>query len=172
MAYNYIRDFYAPNHGQVSGLGHLEGLSASVIIDGSYIGDFEVSGGAVQLPEGLVANDEIIVGLGYEAEAETMPSGFFTPEGPIYGQPKRIASVGMFVYQSLGMSFQFGSRDEKQVEFREQSDDAESAPPLLTGFKEVNVADGYTEETTVKIKQTQPYPLNINLLQVTQDLTK
>lgn len=172
MATTYIRNFYATDHGQISGLEHLEGLTASVILDGAYVGDFVVSSGVIQLDKGMVAIDEVIVGLDYEAEAETMPAGFFTPDGPVYGQPKRIASVGMFVYQSLGMSFKFGSRDDKQVEFREQSDDAESAPPLLTGYKEVNVADGYTEETTVKIKQTQPYPLNVNLLQVTTDLTK
>lgn len=173
MSAVYDKNFYGTDWGQVSGLAHLEGLTVSVIMDGAYVGDFVVSGGAIQLDEGLVATDEIVVGLDYTCELETMPLGFFNSSlGPVYGQAKRIATVGLFLYQTLGFSFRFGSQAWQEEEFRDETIDMENAPPLVTKYKSVNGESGYTQETTVGIRQTKPYPLNINLMQLTLDLGK
>jgi hypothetical protein len=127
-----------------------------------------VTSGEIDMPAGLESTSEIIVGLEYECSFETLPMTIQSAQGIAFGQHKRLVGLGLYLYQALGLTVDTGSHEDLW-DFRQGDDLVNYSPPLFTGYKENNVDANYTEETTIKIKQTQPFPLNINLMQITID---
>lgn len=169
MAFFYVKRTDGITADQITGLDHLEGLEPLVIIDGSPRGNFLVTGGIITLPLGTQSISEVIVGLEYECEFETLPMMIQSAQGIAFGQHKRVTALGFYAYESLGLSVQLDTHPEDNWDFREGDDRVDQSPPLLSGYKEQIVEGNYTEETTIKVKQTQPFPLNINLMQITLD---
>lgn len=168
MAFYYIRRIDGLTGDKITGLDHLEGLSPMVMIDGNALGNYLVTSGEITLPVGTQSVSEVIVGLEYECELETLPMMIQSAQGIAYGQEKRIVSLGLYLYQTLGTRVEI-DRMQNDWNYRDPADRMDFGPPLKTGFKEHLVEGNYTEETTIVIKQTEPFPLNINLMQITLD---
>jgi hypothetical protein len=76
-----------------SGLSHLEGKSVSVIADGSYVGEYVVSGGVIQTAVNAVS---VTVGLKYDSLLSTLPV-ISQAEAMLQGRTKNVSRVWLRV---------------------------------------------------------------------------
>lgn len=155
----------------VSGLNHLEGLTVSVLGDGSVVPNQVVTNGSITLPR---AYSSIIIGLPFTAQLQTL---YMEPEGSstIQGKRKNISSVVVRVDNSRGFSVGTNQPDQstqpndalvpwtnmKEVKERNALVNAGSAIPLFTGDAYVNVESTWDVRGQVAIQQTYPLPLNV-----------
>lgn len=157
------------NGGYIEGLDHLEGVEVVVMVNGASFGTATVSSGKVPAPDTAIET-EAYVGVPFIPELETLPLALFSPDmGPIYGLKKRVVEVGLHFYQSLGVEIHASGKPNNPV-FRRSGDSVEYSAPLTTGFYQWNISDTYRRETTVKIRQTLPFPSSVNLIQVSLDI--
>jgi hypothetical protein len=133
-----------------SGFEHLEGREVVILGDGLVQASQTVSveGGFT------IINwvNKLCAGLPFTSIIETMPIAIETQEGSTLASQKRINSVAINFYKSLGTEYGIeGSLDEV---FTETS--------LVTGWKDLKFEHGYSkDEATIYIQQSVPLPLTI-----------
>ncbi len=81
------------------GLQHLEGEEIYGLADARPVGPFTVTNGSVQLP---FPASNIILGLGYDSEAETSSLENGAADGTAMGKVKRINSIVVNMWRSVG----------------------------------------------------------------------
>ena len=84
----------------ISGLGHLEGKTVSILGDGSVVPNQVVMGGAVAL-DGPYS--KVTVGLPYTADLVTLDLELPSQSGTVQGQPKKIAQATIRVKDARGI---------------------------------------------------------------------
>lgn len=105
----------------VSGLWHLEGLTVSILADGSVMPPRVVTNGRVTLDAPAA---RVIVGLGYECRAKTLP---VTVRGSATeGQRKRIVGVSTRIHEGRGLLS--GARLDKLYEFKDRTTETYGEP--------------------------------------------
>jgi len=143
----------------ISGLSHLEGESLQVCVDGSAHPNRTVSSGSITLDDYYSV---IHAGLGYNSDLKPMRLEGGAAYGTAQGKTKRVHSVGVRVYKSLGCKVGSGEDDLTQVLFRKADDKMGSAPELFTGdVPDTYLPSGFGKDGNVFIRQDQPLPLNI-----------
>jgi hypothetical protein len=162
----------------VHGLGHLEGMTVSILADGNVITPQTVVNGAITLPQPATA---ILAGLGFTAQAQTLYLD--VPGGPtIQGRRKTIYNVLARVVDSARVQLGANQPDQSvqpdrqtvpwgeapagimtEVQAPIPSQDPLQPFPLYTGDLFTNVADqpGFTRGQAAA---QQIYPLPLNLL--------
>lgn len=149
----------------ISGLDHLEGYEASVIVDGAYVGDTTVASGAINIASafGRYAEKYVLVGLKYTCTLVTMPGVFQdSQKGILYGQKSRVSKLGCYLYESIGFRYGQEGGYMQSVNFHDEAPIMDQSPYLFTGFK-----DDFTVDSTfdlakeIRVEQAQPYPLTI-----------
>jgi len=106
------------------------------------------------------------VGLPFTSEVAPCLVDFESAEGPSKGRHQRITKVDVNLYESvgftLGMINEDGETITEDIPFRSVSLDSPLEPiPLFTGIREVLFFEGYTQEPTYFIRQTEPLPLTV-----------
>lgn len=95
----------------VSGLNHLEGMTVTGLADAAVIASTTVTNGTIALP---IAASQIVVGLGFQAQCQTLP-----PEVPgqatIQGKRKKISAVTVRMEKSRGVKI--GANQPNASEF-------------------------------------------------------
>lgn len=140
----------------ISGLGHLEGKTISILADGNVAPQQVVAGGAVALDSPSLV---VHAGLPIQADFETLDLAL--PNNPAFlGNKKRVNGVVVFCDESRG--FFAGPSEDKLREYKQRSTENYGEPiKLLTGRAEVPIIADWSESGRVFIRQDDPLPLTI-----------
>lgn len=154
----------------VSGLSHLEGETVAVVADGVPLTARAVSGGSVALD---VAASVVVVGLPFTATLEPTFLETGDPASLSKVAWKRIHRAQLEVWKSVGceVTANDGATWET-VEFREQGQAMDAPIALFTGYREVHVESNSERQATVKVRQTQPLPLNLMSLHIRHEMNQ
>lgn len=142
----------------VSGLGHLEGETVAVVVDGARHPSAVVTGGAISLQ---VAGSRVSAGLPYTGRLRPMRLEGGSNEGSAQGKTKRITRAIVRVLDTLGG--RAGPTFEQMDEFvmRRGSTPMDGPPPLLSGDVNISWPGGYETDGYVCIEQHQPFPMTV-----------
>ncbi len=140
----------------VSNLGHLEGETVQVLVDGATHPDRVVTAGRIDLD--VIANT---VHVGYQEDAivETMPLLDGGNQGEAFMQTKRISRVRLMIYKSLGIKI--GPNENEMDWVYMEPGKMDNPPDLVTGVEVEDFPGDFEYEGTVLLKQTQPLPLTL-----------
>ena len=124
-----------------------------VIADGSFFGEFEVSGGQITLPH-TVENDE--VGLGFVPLIKPLPVVIPSQEGIIAFTPRSIKKIYIEFFESLGIILNGVKMNLKQF-----GNDVLNKPPIpKTGTKNMTNV-GISRAPQITLTQKHPLPMTI-----------
>lgn len=154
----------------VSGLDHLEGETVTILADGAVLPPQVVSGGAITLPDGRTAS-KIHVGLGFNAEGQTLPVAVSRGDGSGLGRPKRVAGCLVDVLDSAPLKVAGPGGDWEQTHRRSAGDPMGSPPPLKTGFAELSVDSSWEESGEISFLSDTPLPSVIRSITLNLETT-
>jgi hypothetical protein len=141
----------------VSGLGHLEGETVSICVDGGAHPDRVVSAGAVTLDDNY---SHVHVGFKYKSHVKGLRIESGSPIGVSQGLFGRIIKVTLRFFRTLGCKLGSGqSMDD--IYFRDMSMAMNESPPLYTGDKFLTFPVGASRNPSWEVETEQPLPLNI-----------
>jgi hypothetical protein len=136
----------------ISGLGHLEGETVKVKIDGAVQADKVVSGGQITVDQ---SSGEYEVGLAFYPQIETMPLNIPTRNGPNWARKKKIARAGIQTYLSNGVIVNGQRLADKTIGINQFD-----SPDPQTELKRIHLL-GWDLQATLVITQTTPMPWQI-----------
>lgn len=136
----------------LTGLGHLEGETVDVIADGSYQGEFVVSGGQVTIERQA---NLITGGLNFIPLIESMPLNIALQNGPNAALPKRIVRAGVELFESNGVLVNGQRMADKTMGV-----DVFEPPIPNTGLERIFL-QGWSVEASLTITQDEPMPMTI-----------
>lgn len=153
---------YSPlEPGTIRDLTDLEeyaGTTVSVVADGAYIGDFEVTDtGTFSLPYAVTV---AMIGYKYQFQLKPMPLEGGVQIGSPQGILKRASEVFIRFWNSG--SCEYGTPDLlNHIEFREPGSDMSAPVALFTGDKLLTMPPGYDNAYSVLIQNDIPVPCNV-----------
>jgi hypothetical protein len=147
----------------ISGLSHLDGMTVQILADGAAHPDRVVASGSVTLQR---AASVVQVGLGYGSRLETLDIEAGAVDGTAATRRRRIAEVGVRLFQTLGGRVGFfdteaGADVLEEVQFRTVAMPMGASPPLFSGDKVVLFPGGWSRECRVVVAQDQPLPMTV-----------
>lgn len=142
----------------MSGLDHLEGQTVTILADGASHPNKTVSGGAVTLDRSASV---VHIGLGYNADAETLNLEAGAIDGTAQGKTKRVHSVVYRFFDTLGVKHGPSSDRLSPLQFRSASDSMGSAPPLYTGDMGEGFEGDYDSSARIFVRSYQPFPMTL-----------
>lgn len=140
----------------VSGLGHLEGETVSVVGNGVYAQTAVVSSGIVTLDDSYSCMQ---VGKAYTAKLLPMKLEMVTAPGSLFGQTKRITEVTARLYNTLGCKIGPSWTDYEEFVF----DDANS---LYSGDVDIEFDGDYETSGNIYIQSDEPTPITVLAIMV------
>ncbi|NMZ19706.1 hypothetical protein HBO08_22080 [Pseudomonas rhodesiae] len=140
----------------LSGLGHLEGKTVSILADGSVHPQRVVTGGSVELQEAAgIAH----VGLQYISDMETLDLELKNANETVLDKKISVTGLTVRVEESRGI---FAGKDKKNLyEHKTDRDDYESPIELLTGQADIPISNNWQGKGRVFIRQSDPLPLTV-----------
>lgn len=152
----------------VSGLGHLEGETVQVLVDGATHANRTVASGAISLAS---TGTKIHVGLAYKAKLITLDPEVVTDEGPSQGKVRRIERATVRVVDTFNLKIsaetipleELNFRDTGSLEsvpFREGSQ-AMGSVTLFTGDKRVLISHTPDRKFNLVIQHDQAQPCTV-----------
>ncbi len=144
----------------ITGLGHLEGETVTVIVNGATHPDRTVVSGSITLND---THTKVHVGLFPNALLDTLNLEPDIRAGSSQGLLKRIPTVGLRFDRTVGGEV-CSNPDLDQFDpifFRAAGDPMDAPPPLFTGDKRMSLECGWSREARVKFRQTQALPCNL-----------
>ena len=156
----------------ITGLNHLNGMTVSILADGSVSPQQTVVNGSITLPS---TASQVTIGLPFVAQLQTMyldPQG---QQGSDQGKRKTIMGVTVRMEASRGISIGTNQPDSSTqpngasvpwsglyaAKERNASIGAGSAVPLFTGDEYLQVGADWETNGQVAIQTANPLPLNI-----------
>lgn len=141
----------------ITGLGHLEGFSVTVLADGSVQGPFTVTGGQITLNPGAgIAH----IGLAYTADLETLNIEAQLQNGTTQGRKVRVAKVTLRFLNSRGGFI--GPDSTHLSELVQRTGEPMGSPiALFTGDVPETMNADYETGGRVFYRQTDPLPVTI-----------
>jgi hypothetical protein len=147
----------------ITGLDHLEGETVSVVnltTNGSYVGDFTVSGGSITL-DNEVTN--ALVGLKYICTVKKLPMTIDIGAQGL-AQKKVIKRIVLSLYRTIGGKVGFGTGDNDTTEFKSRNGSMamSQVADMLTGDTvPINVPGGVKEDWPPVVQQHLPLPMTL-----------
>ena len=141
----------------VSNLGHLNGQTVDILVDGAVHTSQVVANGSVSLS---YTGSVVQVGLKFTSTLETLDIEAGSPDGTAQGKLKRFSKIIYRLFKTVGITH--GSGNKLTIEtFREPADKMGKAVSLFTGDKKVDFPLSDNENGCIIIKQEQPLPLTL-----------
>ncbi|WP_257605323.1 hypothetical protein [Pseudomonas sp. UMAB-40] len=140
----------------LSGLGHLEGKTVSILTDGSVHPQRVVVAGSVELQEeaGIVH-----VGLPYNSDMETLNIELKNANETVLDKKIAVTSLTVVVEESRGI---FAGKDKNSLyEEKTERDTYEQPLDLLTGQTAIAISNDWQGKGRVFIRQSDPLPLTV-----------
>ena len=142
----------------ITGLNHLEGVSVTILADGSAHANKTVANGAITLDR---SSSKVHIGYGYTSSLETLRMEAGAEDGIAQGKIKRIHGVTARFFQTVGAELGPDNNNLDRLPFRDSSMNMDEAVPLFNGDKEISFPSGYDNDAKIVIRQTQPLPMTI-----------
>lgn len=142
----------------ISGLGHLEGKTVSVLTDGSVHPDCVVTGGIVTLN---YAASVVQLGLAYTSTLQPTALDLQMQGGTAQGRHFRIHRLAIRFYNSLGGEVQTSPGVWDVIASREAGLPMDRSPSAFSGQKELMVSSDFSTSADITIRQRQPLPMTI-----------
>tara|TARA_R100000458_G_scaffold22965_1_gene20538 strand:+ start:7853 stop:10024 length:2172 start_codon:yes stop_codon:yes gene_type:complete len=142
----------------ITGLGHLEGETVSVLVNGASHADKTVSSGQITLDR---ATTKAQVGLSYVSTIQSMPLETQAELGSAVSRDKRINRVFVRFYETVGAEVGYDSDNLDRIPFRDSSMQMDKPVPLFTGDKDVVFPRGWDRQQTIYVRQNQPLPMTV-----------
>lgn len=141
----------------ISGLGHLEGETVSILADGAVHPQRVVTAGAITLDS---AASKVHVGLPITADIQTLPVAAGIDGGYAQGRTKNVNKVWLRVYRSSGIFV--GPSADKLTEAKQRTTELYGSPPALKSDEiEVMVGPAWGQGGQVFVRQADPLPLTL-----------
>lgn len=147
----------------ISGLDHLEGETVKIVTDGGVHPDKTVSSGAVTLD---YQTSMVHAGLGYTGILKSLKLEGGGTTGPAQAKHKSVKRVAIHFLNSLGPKYGASLYNLQQLLYRSSADITGRPPPLFTGIKVQKYSDSHSIEKNIFIKQDQPLPATVLLLEM------
>lgn len=162
MNYLVYSDCSLSYHGdpanKFSGLSHLEGKSVNVLANGSYIGDFTVTDGAVEIPSDA---SHVVIGLPYTSRFETLDIPIPRQDGTSLARKKRVNGIVLRLKDSYGGLVGInGTAHLAKIDMR-RPDIIGGPAPLYNENYQIEPASEPDLEAYIDVVQDQPYPLTV-----------
>lgn len=156
----------------VYGLQHLEGEEVYGLANNLPVGPLTVVNGSVTLP---FAATNIVLGLGYDSEAETSRLENGAADGTAMGKVKRINSIVVNVWNSAGgvigvHNDQQGGPVYEPLEYPGRFDEFEDVELYTGNIGPITPAPGYDMQGTISFKRPKNSPLPFNILSIMPQL--
>jgi len=151
-----------------TGLGHLDGMTVSILADGAVHPDRTVSGGAVVLEQNA---SSVEVGLPFDHLVEPLPPMIQAEAGGSLGTRLRPVSFTYRLHESYALRLDSG-RGFQEIPFKRLGDGVlDAAPSAFTGDRTIR-AFGWRESGTAPLWTIQHNaPLPFTLLAVSTELS-
>ncbi len=150
----------------ITGLGHLEGETVAVLVDGAKQATQVVSGSQISITE---SGDKVIVGLPYTYQLSPMRLDVTTAKGTTHGSIKKISEIVASFYKTGGARFGDGI-DTYDIDWR--TEEAYDTPPaLFTGDKTLSFDGGFSTEDNIIISGSDPLPCTLRAIIARIDIT-
>ncbi|WP_442777679.1 hypothetical protein ACQUGU_06550 [Acinetobacter baumannii] len=148
----------------LTGLDWLEGQTVSVFADGGVKPNVKVENGTIKLPREL---SNIWVGLGYEAEMQTLPI-FQEQRSPVKPKVVNKAFLRVLDSQNILVGANQDIEDRTPIdEFKPRSNERYGSPlKLYSGLVEVPVDSTYERDIQITVKHDKPLPMKLLALEV------
>lgn len=143
----------------ISGLGHLEGETASVLVDGAVQASKTVSSSAITIDE---AGARAVVGLPSTYQVSPMRLDTTTPVGTTHGSVKKISELVISFFATMNAQYGDGT-DTYDIDWRVE-EVYDSPPALFTGDRTVTFDGGFSTEDDVVISGSDPLPATIRAI--------
>lgn len=141
----------------VSGLGHLEGKTVSILADGGVHPQRVVASGAIALNAPAT---KIIVGLPYQSDLQTLPFAAGIDNGFGQGRFKNVNKAWLRVFQSSGIFI--GPDSTNLVEAKQRTTEPYGTPPALkTQEIQILLTPSWADSGQVYVRQSDPLPLTV-----------
>lgn len=142
---------------EVSGLGHLEGKTVSILGDGAVMPQQVVRDGKISLP---VPASVVHAGLPIEANLQTVPLAFAGDSAFGQGRMKNVNKLWMRVYRSGGIFA--GQSDAPLTEYKQRTIEPAGTPPALkTDEIEIMLKPQWSSTAQITVRQVHPLPLTV-----------
>jgi len=142
----------------LSGLTHLEGESVAVVTNGSSHSNKTVSSGAITLDR---STTKAHVGLNFNSTLKTMRIEAGATDGTAQGKIKRIDNINLRLYRSVNALIGGATDTLDRIPFRSAADSMDTAVPLFSGDKELEMPTGYDQAGYVVVRQDLPLPMTV-----------
>ena len=141
----------------ISGLGHLEGATVSILADGAVHPQRVVTGGSITLDnEASVVH----VGLPITADLQTLPIAAPIDNGYGQGRFKNVNKAWLRVFRSSGVFI--GPDSDKLAEAKQRTTEPYGAPPALKSEEiQVMLTPSWADSGQVFVRQSDPLPLTV-----------
>lgn len=137
----------------IAGLGHLEGATVDVLVDGAPHPQRVVTGGQITLQR---AGSVVQVGLPFRSRLWTMRIEAGARDGTAQAKTKRMHKVAFRFLDTAGCKVGPSADRVDLVEFRTPADPMDAPPPLYTGDKLVSWPGGYETDGRIYVEHDQP----------------
>jgi len=148
----------SPASDTVTGLWHLEGETVSVYADGTKHPDVTVANGTITLNGDFSI---ITLGYAYNSDGQTMPLEGGAQDGSAQGKIKRIARVGFWLIDTLGLKFGRDADNLSEIINRQWGDAFGQATPLFTGAVRKRFEGDYDLLGQVYWRADGPFPATV-----------
>jgi len=142
----------------ISGLGHLEGKTVSILADGAVHPQRVVTGGSITLD---IEASTVQIGLPIEADLQTLPLAVQLQDGSFgQGRFKNVNKVWLRVYRSSGIFV--GPSASELTEAKQRTTENYGAPPALKSDEiELVLTPSWAAGGQVFVRQSDPLPLTV-----------
>ncbi len=144
----------------VTGLEHLNGASVSITVDGATHPDRTVVNATLS-PALQNRASQVVVGLPYDSELETMRLEAGSQLGSALTKIQRIASAAILFYRSAGVEYGTDEDNLETLPWRRTSDNMDAAPDLVNEAIEVAMPGDWERDARIIIKQSLPLPFTV-----------
>jgi hypothetical protein len=142
----------------ITGLGHLEGQTLNVLVDGATHPQRTVASGAITLQR---AGSKVHAGLPYTARLATMDIEAGSATGTAQGKMKRAYRLAVRLLRTLGGRLGTSETRLDTLQFRDAAVPMGSAPPLFTGDKYTPGPGGSDRVARVWFEHSEPLPATV-----------
>jgi hypothetical protein len=139
----------------VSGLGHLEGMTVTVVVDGKLQTDKKVVAGKVTLD---APGSSVIIGLGYQADLQTLR---LESQPTIQGRRKKIPALTVRVADSRGLSAGMTFNTLTEIKELKPSVLSGETPSLYSGDLRIIMDPLWEADGQICVRSKAGLPANI-----------
>ena len=142
----------------ITGLGHLEGESVTILANGAVQPNKTVASGNITLSS---AATKAQIGLAYTSVVKTVDYEGGVQSGTSQTRIKRIAELGIRFFESVGCKYGISETSTDLALLRPSDAPMDKSPPLFTGDKVLRFPGGWNRHGQVVITQEDPLPMNL-----------